>query len=304
MLQTVRERLALALLALLPLHAFGVTVLTKAISGPGQSPLAALALWKEGVIAILLGIAVLEIIITAELKRRLWVLKFLSFWKKPTRVRIDWIDAIIVLALIYGVIETLAVGALAAAFALGIKYDFIPLIAFLILRRVPWSESFRRLAPKVVIAMGVLLALYGFVTLVLPLSFFTALGYSDLHSLYVADKPLAAFQQIGGMALRRMQSTMSGPNQFGIWLLIPLGMLLGQWKRKWLHGQWLIAAVLLAALVLTFSRAAWIGALVMVAWAIVTRIDRKMILPAVTLTVCFFPCDWHHGRRRLSRSHL
>ena len=150
-------------------------------------------------------------------------------------------------------------------FALGFKYDFLPLLAFLLLRRVPWSAWFSERAMRLILWVGGIVAAYGILTLVLPDRFFAWLGYSDLHSLYVPGRPLAAFQQIGGLSLHRIQSTMSGPNQLGVWLLIPLGIAVLQRKSLW---SIVLACLFLVALVLTFSRAAWIAAFVMIVCAL------------------------------------
>ena len=61
-MQLSRQRLTLLLLALLPFHAFAVTVGTLLLAGPGNSPLGALAIWKEVLLLLVLGITSLEYI--------------------------------------------------------------------------------------------------------------------------------------------------------------------------------------------------------------------------------------------------
>jgi hypothetical protein len=285
MLQRLRESLALVLIALLPFHALLVTVLTKLIAGPGHRPLPAIAIWKEGFLGLLLLFALVEIALEWKMENAR-LPDGQGKWKMRIRP-IDSIDATIIgsifLAVLLFIFHFLPVEALAKAgpfsifhFVLGFKYDFLPLIAFLILRRVEWSQQWRELAMKILFADGIILSVYGLFTFFLPMGFFTALGYSDLHSLYLSDGPLAAFQQLGGSAIRRMQSAMSGPNQFGLWMLLPLSVLLTRVEsgpsfakategRKW-NVERLILLVL--AIILSFSRAAWIAAIVImiVAW--------------------------------------
>ena len=285
MLSRIREWLTLVLIALLPFHALLVTVITKIIAGPGHAPLGVLAVWKEAMVVVILLLACLEVIITFQSQ---------VTSHKSQVLKIDTIDVCILLGILYAIgLEILhhsTLYILHSSFLLGFKYDFLPLVAFFILRRVSWSAWFQQTVINVLLAVGAIVALYGIATFFLPMSFFTWLGYSDLHSLYQAQGPLAAFQQIGGSTLRRIQSTMSGPNQLGVWLLIPLGVLLVfttsekaiSWKleaeRKRQISMLIAYSLCLTALALTFSRASWIGAGVMVAVMLWQRVHRKSLV--------------------------
>ena len=285
MLSRIREWLTLVLIALLPFHALLVTVITKIIAGPGHAPLGVLAVWKEAMVVVILLLACLEVIITFQSQ---------VTSHKSQVLKIDTIDVCILLGILYAIgLEILhhsTLYILHSSFLLGFKYDFLPLVAFFILRRVSWSAWFQQTVINVLLAVGAIVALYGIATFFLPMSFFTWLGYSDLHSLYQAQGPLAAFQQIGGSTLRRIQSTMSGPNQLGVWLLIPLGVLLVfttsekaiSWKleaeRKRQILMLIAYSLCLTALALTFSRASWIGAGVMVAVMLWQRVHRKSLV--------------------------
>jgi len=278
MLQRTREWLAFVLLLLLPFHALLVTVGTKLLAGPDRAPLPALALWKEGLLAMIVLLALLEIF------TRDWTDGRKSPWTFDT---LDWliIAGLVLASLVSMDPATVAGGgglqgifrlqtAENKRFLLGLKYDFLPLVVFFFLRRVPWSESFFRRALLSLAVVGVLAAGYGIVTSVLPLSFFTSLGYSAAHSLYNPRGALAAFQQVEGLDVRRIQSVMSGPNQLGLWLLLPLTIVLWMMVRAMrahLRGErplqasslllWLFSsATILAALMLTVSRAAWVAA--------------------------------------------
>src|SRR5438876_1171140 len=63
MLRSLRERLTLALIALLPFHALFITVATKLIAGPGHAPLGPLAIWKEALLGLIVALAIVEILI-------------------------------------------------------------------------------------------------------------------------------------------------------------------------------------------------------------------------------------------------
>ncbi len=256
-MQRFREFLALALLVVLPFHALLMTVSTRLLAGPGHQPLRMLALWKEGVLGLILLLALAEIFRTCMEELR----------SKNYEVRIDAVDFLILAFIALSVIVSFGVNAVPLKqFLYGVKYDLVPLIAFLILRRVPWSDAWWSQVRSLLMIAGGLIVAYGLLTLFLPQALFTWLGYSDMHSLYFADGPIAAFQNLMGSSWRRMQSVMSGPNQLGIWLLIPWGCVIaeGAIERKfaglWVYG---FAGLLLLGLLLTFSRAAWIGAFVM-----------------------------------------
>ncbi len=269
-----RERLVLVLLTLLPFHAFLVTVLTKMIVGPGHAPLPLLAVWKEVLLAVILIIACIEIF-------------------KKRSFRLDILDGLILLLSAVALFLFVSKHQSLGTFALGFKYDLFPLLAFLVLRRVDWSDRFQKTLVKILIAVGCIVAAYGIIAEFLPLRFFVWLGYSDLHSLYVANGPLAAFQDLEGGMLRRAQSFMSGPNQLGLWLLIPLGILLGGKSNAEANSAKRIAVsiLLLIALVLTFSRAAWIAAAVMMIVVFVRATSalhcRKLCIAVLGFFACF-----------------
>lgn len=251
----VRENLTLVLIGLLPFHAFLVTVLTKIIAGPNHAPLTALALWKEALLAVILLLAFLE-------------------WMRDRRWKIDILD---------GFIVALAAVLLAVSFFnyqlsifnssvfFGFRYDLLPLLAFVILRRVPWSQQFVGRVLSVLLSAGCVVAGYALLTLVLPDAFFRALGYSDLHSLYVPGGSIAAFQYLGGLGIPRIQGPMSGPNQLGLWLLLPFTIAALRWAYSERFDLLRLAPLLLIGIAIdaTFSRSAWIAALLILLLVII-----------------------------------
>lgn len=277
-----RESLTLVLLALLPFHALLVTVLTKVIAGPGHAPIAALAIWKEALLGVILLIACVEIMKKWLVASDQWLVSLFDIF--------DYI----IIGLIFLSLALLATNHQSlATFAFGAKYDLLPPIAFLILRRVSWSDHFQSALLRILIAVGCIVATYGILAEFLPLGFFTWLGYSDLHSLYVAHAPLAPYQELEGGMMRRAQSFMSGPNQLGLWLLIPLGVLLSQGNvgeaKKWKHFARM--AIIFLALLYTFSRAAWIAAAVMMIFIFVRSTvavhAKKLCVVILGFVACF-----------------
>ena len=273
MLQRLRESLALILITLLPFHAFLVTFGTKLIRGPGNAPMSQLAIWKEGLLAIILLVAFVE-----------WV-------RGKKKWKFDEIDLSIVLLIVLSVIVTNFTHGDWKLYLFGFKYDFIPPIAFFALRRVEWSEAFLKNAFRLIIGVGVLIAGYGLVAMLLPQAWFTLLGYSDLHSLYLPDAPLAAFQKIESIGVRRMQSVMSGPNQLGLWLLIPFSISVMKMLRGQVTGHWsLVTGLFGLAILLTFSRSAWIAAFVIFVIAL-NKTQSKKIFNVVMVLVAIVIID-------------
>ena len=241
-----REILALILIALLPFHALLVTAGTLLLFGPNHAPWPMLALWKEALLGVVLLLAAGE-----------WLRSSKAFWQS-----IDLLDMLITAFVAVSVFATFTVGHRdPPLFALGMRYDVIPLVSFVILRRVPWSPVVLRRALTLVFRVGIIIALYGLLTLLLPDAWFRTLGYSLLHSLYVPDGPIAAFQYVGGLGVPRIQSVMSGPNQLGLWLLLPwtivcIRALKSDSLRPAVSFPLLIIG---AALLATFSRSAWVA---------------------------------------------
>lgn len=249
MISRVRESLTLVLLFALPFHAFLVTVFTKIIAGPGHAPLTVLALWKEAVLGVILVIALIEIAKRVQ-----------STGLQSTELRLDRIDSVIAFLFILSILVSILGHGDPMLYAYGFKYVFVALGAFVILRRVTWSAHFASKALYLILLAAAIIAGYGLLTLILPMSFFTFLGYSDLHSLYLPDAPLPAFHQIGGTMLRRMQSTMSGPNQLGLYLLLPWICGFSYWLKRPSLRNASLPFVFGFAIIFTFSRTAWIAA--------------------------------------------
>ncbi|HCI04149.1 TPA: hypothetical protein DE059_04455 [Candidatus Peribacteria bacterium] len=265
MLQRLRESLALVLITLLPFHALLVTLGTKLIRGSGNAPMSQLAAWKEGILAVILLVAFLE-----------WV-------KSKKKWKFDEIDLSIVLLIALSLVVTAYTHGDWKLYLFGFKYDFVPLIAFFALRRVEWSEKFLKNVFSLIIGVGVVIAGYGLIAMFLPKGLFTLLGYSDLHSLYLPDAPLAAFQQIESVGVRRMQSVMSGPNQLGLWLLIPFSISVIRMFQGRVTGRWsLVTGLFGLGILLTFSRSAWIAALIIFVIILYQNQSKKAFKKSMT----------------------
>ena len=281
LLQNLRQHLTVLLLTLLPIHAFAVTVLTKIIQGPDLRPMRELAFWKEGFLGIIVIMALLEL--CKKIVKKDW-----SF------LRVDRIDICIIGLTILGLLIPDPRSPIPdLQFLYGFRYTLLPLCLFFLLRRVPWSEQFQSRILTYIKWIGFAVALYGIITFFLAQKFFVWLGYTDLVSLYLPWKPIAAYQEISDLGLRRIQSTLSGPNQLGVWLLLPWsiwltnlvsGMKVSGFRFQPACRQGRVSGlqnftytfIVLLAIGLTFSRSAWIATAVITLIALYQQLPKTL----------------------------
>ncbi len=266
MFQRIRQILASILLIGLPFHALFVTVITRILVGSNHAPLTILALWKEAILGLLLIIIFIEII------------------QSKQKWRMDVIDLCILgLCLIASLLFAMHLPATLHQLALGFKYDLLPLVLLLLARRVPWNDVWMRKMLVMLVIVGCIIAVYGLLTLVLPESFFRLLGYSDMHSLYIPDHPLASFQYIQSTGIRRMQSTMSGPNQLGLWLLLPLSIVVAYFFSHRAHRGFLAGAlaIICTAIFFTYSRTAWVAAALIIIVGVARSVSSRRLVPFI-----------------------
>ncbi|HEX7632806.1 MAG TPA: O-antigen ligase family protein, partial [Candidatus Saccharimonadales bacterium] len=261
-LLSVVTSLAMFTILLMPFHGF-LTVWLSSLIGHYT----ALRLWKE-VILLLSGLGVLYLLLFDQKIRS----------HTMTR-RLVW------LILAYGVIN-LVWGAVAfhnhAVTAKALGYGLIVDLRFLLFFLITWSCALRLARLRVhwqwvvlwpaaiVVAFGVLQAF------VLPHDFLRHFGYGP-HTI-------SAYETINhNQHYIRIASTLRGANPLGAYLIIPitlLTILLARGKRLKLYGAFLAASLI--ALFFTFSRSAWIGAVLSmgtVLWlSLKSQQARKMVL--------------------------
>lgn len=111
---------------------------------------------------------------------------------------------------------------------------------------------------RIAIFISTLVCLLGILQYYLPKDFLTHFGYSLERGVkpafFIDDKP----------DLPRIMSTLRDPNSLGAYLILPIAVLVGAWLKKPRLRMMLTGLLLLhgLALLLTFSRSAWVGAVV------------------------------------------
>lgn len=113
---------------------------------------------------------------------------------------------------------------------------------------------------KIAVIISAIVAVLGVIQYNLPKDFMQHLGYSldrgVKPAFFIDDKP----------DLPRIMSTLRDPNSLGAYLILPITVLVGAWLRRPKLRMLLSGLLLLngLALLLTFSRSAWLGALLAV----------------------------------------
>lgn len=226
----------LVLVALMPFHAF-LSVWLGTVFGHRTL----IQSWKEVLLIILGGLAVW--LITCQPARL-------------QRLRQPIIMAAAGLAGLGLIITTITQPGLTAT-VFGLKTDF-EFIALFVLAVLVTSPTFTRRLIWTVLAAGAGVVAFGLLQIyVWPPDFLVGFGYGlDTIQPYLLLDPVTESL--------RFPATLGGPNQLGAYLIIILALsLVAGWTRR---RRWLLALAPAAGLVLvyTYSRAAWIGALIAV----------------------------------------
>lgn len=262
-----------ALLALMPFHAF-LSIWATSFIGHYT----AVRLWKEFLLLALCA-GFIYVLVTQPKARNL-----------IRRESLLWVIGVYVLFLILvGLIALLAGGVNLKALAYGILLDSRFLIFFVITWFVTsHHDLIVRYWRRLLLIPAVLVV--GFATLqysVLPADFLRHFGYGP-----DTIPPTATIDQKA--AYQRVQSTLRGANPFGAYLVVilsALGVLVARLKRDGI--KWAVLYIFSGlALVFTFSRSAWLGALASTAliiwWTIRTQKVRRLLLIGAAVSVGVF----------------
>lgn len=241
--------LTIALLILLPFHAFGTVFLNYGLGLEeilGTSVI--ISMWKEGVLillALLLG---------------------LKFLKEKSLPKLDLLDKVILGYILFGLvhylISLLLVSEPASLSQLiwGARYDYIFLVAFLIIRHFRFEKKDIKKIFKAAIIGGIWgLGISYIIHYLLTPENLTLFGFRNDWSTWYPGQSLAFCQRIENQELCRMSGTFAGPNQLGAYLVL-LYPLFFMWKKK--RTKIILLPIMIAAffaLFITYSRGALIG---------------------------------------------
>ena len=231
-----------AIFVLMPVHAF--------ISTWGGTAIGPLWLWKSWKELLIVALVTVTL---GWLLTRPAALKSLIAKPLPLLVT-GYVALTLLLAFVFQ--RQNGTDAMMAALAMNLRYLGIAALTYVLFSYANLSMAWIKRAFWFVVGAGVTVSVIGIIQIaLLPADFLTQFGYSKDTTiapyLLIDDNPdhLRAF------------STLRGPNDFGAFLILPL--ILVATKAHWRRPLFVIAAgVLVAALILSGSRSAWIGAVV------------------------------------------
>jgi hypothetical protein len=276
--------LSMLIILVMPFHAF-LTVWASALVGHYT----ALRLWKEALLLVCIA-GTLYLVLT-DGKIRAHTL---------TR-RLVWLILLyIALNLIWGLFELHQHDVDAKALGDGLIIDLRFPIFFL----VTWAVALRtsRLRANwqwLVLWPAAIVVVFGLLeALVLPTNFLSHFGYGP-HTI----QPYETINH--NLHYIRIMSTLRGANPLGAYLLIPISILTAliiAGKRTWFYIALYVGC--LAALFFTFSRSAWIGAILSIAAVCIQQLTYKALKPGLIIVGCVvvlggavFALEWHDSTR-------
>ena len=265
------ERLMLGLvvviLVLMPFHAF-LTVWLASIFGHYTL----LRLWKEILLLVLFAGSIYLLFTYPKLR---W--KLISY-------KLSWLIAgFALLQIICGVVALLMHHVTAKAFMYALIVDLRPLLFFLVIwllsLHTPDLNKWWQRAVFWPLAVVVVFGLLQY--FVLPYDFLKHFGYSA-STIY----PYSTINH--NVHHLRIMSTLRGANPLGAYLVVSLSLLGAVWvkRRSWPYGVLWLGGLL--AVILSFSRSAWIGlavALGIVGWYSVHTKRARLISVSVAAVV-------------------
>lgn len=266
------SNISMIIIALLPFHAF-FTVWISSLMGHYT----ALRLWKEVLLLVItLGAIVL---VTIDQKIRRFTLSRHLTWL---------IQAYFVVIVARGLIAFAAGDVTLKALLYGLAVDLRYLAFFLVV----WAAAVRtsRLRSNwrwIIIVPSMVVVVFGLLqAFALPNDFLKHFGYGS--------QTIPAFETINSNDnYVRIASTLRGPNPLGAYMIIPISIMLVLLSRNKLRRNWQYLVLLASYVVLffSFSRSAWIGALlatiIVVTVHFSEKITRKRALISAVIVLAF-----------------
>lgn len=228
----IKFKLLLILIILLPYHYMFISVLAKSIDF--------LKYWKELIIILLFIIDVIE---------------------RKGKYKIRPVGICFYIFFIVLVIYTFFSDNLYSAFTIGRIY-FVPILLIPVITNLDLDKEKIKIMINAVVINTIILCIWGiFQQLVLKDRFLIQIGYDSYYNKYISRQMLQpSFYLSGNISFQRLTSTFVAPNTCAMYLAVVFTILLYTNKTIQLNKKLYYTALFLIsmAIILTFSRSAWI----------------------------------------------
>lgn len=287
------------LITLAPFHAFLITWLKSAVGDGGLITI--ISAWREVVVLLIVLLVLTELALA----------KPFALIPSPSFDLLDWL---IIAFAILSVMFLPSQWANKAQWLLGFRFDILPLVFLLIVRRVEWPNI--KMLLKITLVVASVVAVFGLLqSTVLPQDFLMKFGYSNSVLEYRPDIAIAGCQYLEASdKVCRATATFGGPTRYGTYLLLIVGLLVpfliskkpwslvignynfvGHWSLRY----WSLLVVVVANIALTYSRSIWLGAAAMGVFAFFWFTPRgakiKIAAAAVILACVVVAGTWVYG---------
>lgn len=257
--------IAAAIIALIPFHAVLTVWLSQFV---GHYML--LRLWKEALLIVLVLGALYTLV--KDVKARRLILASRLVW-----LIVAYLGVQAVWGLTAYATHQVSFTALGYGWISNTRFLIFFLAVLVIVGR---STLLQRLWPRLVLWPAAIVAAFGMLQyFVLPYDFMRLLGYSR--------NTIFPYEDINyNINYIRIMSTLRGANPLGAYLVVVLGLLMTLWRQQRHRWYVLLGGASVVALVLTFSRSAWIGFVASAAflvWAGVRSRRTRQLLLVVTI---------------------
>lgn len=180
------------------------------------------------------------------------------------------------LFLLYGVLSFFWREASVMQWLKGFRFTFLPIILFLSLVSTDFGDKQKKIIYRIVLGGGIVISLMA------VLEFFR-IDIPLLSSLSGGEGALESINYVGNSTLLRLQSIVAGPNALGLYMLALSAYALGSFKK--ISRFWPLFLILFSTiLILSFSRSAIIGLLIVFFCAFILWLSKK-IGPAKTTLI-------------------
>ncbi len=230
-------------------------------------------------------------------------------WQKRATLRFESVDLAVTLFVILSIITGIlftgeGFPANVAQIVWGAKYGLLFFVTFFFVRQLSFSAKQTKLLFACALVPATLVIAFGLAQkTIFPEDFLIQFGYNSEYGVTETGQGLSYCHKIENRITHeefcRVQSTLSGPNQLGAYLLVVLPLLLffalslsNLWQRI---GVLTIVMMGIAVLFLTWSRSAWIGLLAATAALFVVQAARPFVALAYLalfgggIVALFFP---------------